>query len=225
MITMDSIAPEPSLETLVLQYFAPRLFLHGHSVEVDAKKYRVGIRPGNVKIRETDDNEYGPDALIFVEGERVGVIDPERKTEWAGGEWPSNWTVNVAVYPRNQYDSGLFNKNSRTKKLQFMKDCASRGEPGFIVFYSNAFGDSGNFNTRAKPDSKRSALLVPALALYSQNGDERLPVGEQVNNFGRPLPVFKVPIEECFLAQTPQEFENFILSLTCSFIRSRKNED
>ena len=222
---MDAIAPEPFLETQVFVHFGPHLFLHGMPTEVDGQAHRVAIRPANVKLVETDVNEFKTDAVIVVDGHEIGCIDPERKTDWHGGEWPRHWTVNVAVHPRKEFDLGVFYKNSRTNKLKSMRACAMQGRPGFILFYSNAFGDSGHSSTASQPNSKRSALLVPASAMYSPDGRDRLPVVDQVNSYGIDLPVFKVPFAQCHLVHSPQEFQGIILLQVRKFIRSQKDED
>jgi len=222
---MDAIAPQPSVEGQVLIHFAPKFFLYGTSFEIQGQTYLVAVRPGNLKLIEADDNEYKTDAVIVVDGKEIGFIDPERKTDWHGGEWPRHWTVNVAVHPRKEFDLGVFYKNSRTNKLKSMKACAMQGRPGFILFYSNAFGDSGHSSTASQPNSKRSALLVPASAMYSLDGSERLPVVDQVNSYGIDLPVFKVPFAECHLVHSPQEFQGIILLQVRKFIRSQKDED
>jgi hypothetical protein len=221
---MDAIAPEPLVETQFFAYFAPRLFIHGTAVEVDGRAYRVAIRAGNVKISESDQNEYAADGFIEVDGAKIGVVDPERKTEWSGGEWPPHWTVNIAVYPRRQFDSGVFYKNSRTNKLRYMKACAQSGYPGFIALYSNAFGDPDKPFAQPNPDAIRSAVLVPASALYGADGSELLPVAEQPNRYGPPLPVFKVPMSQCLLVSSPQDFESVVLSSIPDLIRSLRNE-
>lgn len=222
---MDAIAPQQSVEAQVLMHFAPNFFLYGSAIEIDGQTHRVTIRPGNVKLIETDANEYKTDAVIVVDGEEIGFIDPERKTDWCGGEWPERWTVNLAAHPRSQIDNNFFYPNSRTNKLKSMRACATKGKPGFILLYSNAFGDSGNSCTAAQPNSKRSALLVPASALYSPEGVELLPIEYQVNRFGQDLPVFKPSLKKCFLVNSPQVFEGFIFLQVCDFIRSLKDED
>jgi len=223
---MDAIAPDPFLETQVFAHFAPHYFLHGKTIEVDGREYRVAIRPGNLKMLEIDDNQYGADGFIEINGAKLGIVDPERKTKWPGGEWPPNWSVNVAVHPRKQFAAGIFVEGSRTKKLQYLRLCAMRGYPGFIALYSNAFGDQDKPSAIPNINGIRSVLLVPASALYSQDGIERLPVVTQGNSYSsNALPVFKVPIAECFLVSSPQEFEDVVFSSIPSLIRSLKNED
>lgn len=221
---MDAIAPAQMVETQFFSHFAPRLFIHGTPIDVDDRTYRVAIRAGNVKICESDKNEYAADGFFEVDGAKIGVVDPERKTDWAGGEWPHNWTVNVAVHPRAQFDSGVFYKQSRTNKLRYMRTCAQRRYPGFIALYSNAFGNP--YSNSAKPNAKgvRSAVLVPASALYGADGTELLPVEEQPNRYGPPLPVFKVPMSQCVLVSSPDDFENVVMSCISDTIRSLRHE-
>ena len=219
---MDAIAPQQSVEAQVLMHFAPNFFLYGFPFKIDGQKHRVTIRPGNVKLIEADANEYKTDAVIVVDGKEIGFIDPERKTDWCGGEWPEHWTVNLAVHPRNQLDNNCFFPKSRTNKLKAMCACAKEGKPGFILLYSNAFGDSCRSSTAAQPNSNRSALLVPASALYSPEGAELLPYEYQVNKYGPDLPVFKVPFAQCHLVHSPQEFQGIILLQVRKFIRSQK---
>lgn len=221
---MDAIAPEPFVETQFFSHFAPRLFMHGQSMEVDGRKHRVAIRPGNVKIVESDHNEYAADGFIEVDGVPVGVIDPERKTQWGGGIWPQNWDVNIAVHPRSQFAIGVFYKNSRTNKLRYMQKCAVAGLPGWIALYSNAFGDPQKPSVAPNPAGHKSVLLVPANALYGADGQELLQIDEQPNRYGDPLPVFKVPMQKCILISSAEEFERMVLSCLTDVIRSKKHE-
>lgn len=221
---ITAIAPEPFVETQVFAHFAPRLFMQGKAIDVDDRKHRVAIRPGNVKIVEADHNEYAADGFIEVDGAKVGVIDPERKTHWSGGEWPSWWTVNIAVHPRNQFAVGVFYKNSRTNKLRYMQQCAKLGYPGWIALYSNAFGDPDKPDASPNSAGSKSALLVPASALYGPDGSELLPIKTQSNRYGNDLPVFKVPLSQCVLVSSPDEFESVVLPPVVELIRSLKHE-
>lgn len=221
---MTAIAPEPFVETQVFAHFAPRLFMHGKAVEVKGRVYRVAIRPGNTKVCESDQNEYSADGFIEVDGAKVGVVDPERKTQWGGGTWPSNWTVNIAVHPRRQFDNGVFNKASRTNKLRYMQHCARNASPGWIALYSNAFGDPDKPDASPNSAGSKSALLVPASALYAPDGSELLPIETQPNRYGNDLPVFKVPLSQCVLVSSAEEFERVVLSAVVEFIRSLKHE-
>lgn len=221
---MSDIAPEAFVETQVFAHFAPRLFNHGKAVCVDGRTFQVAIRSGNVKIKATDQNEYNADGFLYVDGHAVGVIDPERKTEWCGGAWPVHWHVNIAVHPRKQFDCGQFYANSRTNKLLYMRQCAMEGMPGFIALYSNAFGDPDKPLAAARYESTKSILLVPATALYARDGSERLPIQSQPNRFGKDLPVFRPSINECILITSPEQMEHQILSSVTDFLRSLKHE-
>jgi hypothetical protein len=221
---MTAIAPDPCVETQVFAHFAPHLFMQGKAIEVGGCKHRVAIRPGNVKIVEADDKEYAADGFIEVDGDKVGVIDPERKTHWSGGEWPSNWAVNIAVHPRKQFDLGVFYKNSRTNKLRYMQQCAKLGFPGWIALYSNAFGDPDKPCTSPKAAAIKSALLVPASAIYGPDGSELLTVENQTNRYGADLPVFRPPLSQCVLVSSPADFERVVLSPVVDLIRSFKHE-
>jgi len=222
---MAGIAPEPYVETQVFAFLAPRLFMHGKAIGVDGRTYRVAIRPGNVKVCESDDNEYAADGFIEVDGAKLGVIDPERKTRWNGGDWPPHWTVNIAVHPRRQFDAGVFHKHSRTNKLRYMQQCAKLGYPGWIALYSNAFGDSDKPYASPKAAATKSALLVPASALYGPDGTELLQIEKQKNAYGDDLPVFRPPLSQCVLVSSSEEFERVVLSAVVDLIRSLKHEN
>ena len=220
---MSEIAPEAFVETQVFAHFAPRLFNHGKAVEIDGRTFQIAIRCGNVKIKTTDQNEYKADGFIYVDGHAVGVIDPERKTQWSGGAWPSGWHVNIAVHPRNQFDCGQFYVNSRTNKLLYMQRCAKEGMPGFIAHYSNAFGDPDKPLASARYESTKSILLVPATALYAPDGSELLEIETQPNRYGKDLPVFRPSIDDCILISSPEQMEHEILSSVTDFLRSLKH--
>jgi hypothetical protein len=221
---MLAIAPDQYVESQVLSYFAPRLHVHGRPFEIDGVVRRVAIRAGNIKITESDDQQYGADGFIEVDGARIGVVDPERKTNWNGHGWPPRWTVNIAVHPMRQFNLGVFCKNSRTNKLRYMKQCAQRGYPGFIMLYSNAFGDMDKPMAKPVEKSAKAALLVPATALYDHNGHELLPVDSQPNSKGPDLPVFKVPFDKCVLVTQPVEFEKYIEEQVINTVRSLRHE-
>jgi len=222
--SMLAIAPDQYVESQVLSYFAPRLHVHGKAFDIDGQKRRVAIRAGNIKISEEDDKQYGADGFIEVDGARVGVVDPERKTQWDGRGWPSRWDVNIAVYPLRQFNLGVFHKHSRTNKLRYMKQCAVRGFPGFIALFSNAFGDADKVTAAPVATSQKAALLVPASSLYGPDGTELLDVQSQPNRYGPDLPVFKVPLDKCFLVTDPAEFERIILGGVTKLLRSLSNE-
>lgn len=189
--------------------FASRLMV-GFSVGGRYLQMHVNNRPKS----EGDAAKFKVDARITLDGEEIGVLDLERKTQWHGGAWPYQ-KIHIpyrpfAVFENNENGAGRF--SSKVRELHHAYAC---GRPGFWVGYSSPLADASGQATFV---SRQACLVVPASHIFSDRFHPR--TYKQPNRFGPPIDVISLDNDAGIICFSEEEFTEVIVETVAEWMKT-----
>lgn len=162
---LDDLKTPQSAEFKAFAAFAARLMC-GFEVGGRFLQMQTNNRPKSADDRA----KFRIDAILTLDGEPIGVLDVERKTQWSGGPWPYP-QINVPYRPSDCFFSGADGQGRFCSKYRELREAWQAGRPGFWVAYSDPIADDAGQRMLV---SRQACLVVPAANIFGPQFRPRL---------------------------------------------------
>jgi hypothetical protein len=188
-----------------------------------ASKLMTGIKVGehylqmNVNNRprsEADAAKFKIDANLTLDGEEIGVLDVERKTQWNGGKWPYR-KINIPYRPFSVFENNERADGRFSSKARELHKAWRAGRPGFWVGYSSPIADSTGQATFV---NRQACLVVPASHIFSDRFNPR--TYEQPNRFGPPVHVISLDNDAGIICFSEDDFTEVIVGCVSEWLKT-----
>lgn len=152
-MAFDELKTPQNIEYKAFATFASRLM-----TGIDMSGNYLQLKTNNLPTSSTDNSKYRIDATITINGDQIGVLDVERKTEWAGGGWPYP-KINIPYRPGDCFFDGKDGDGRFSSKYCGLRKAWVEGSLGFWVAYTAPISDTTGQQTFV---SRQACLIVPA---------------------------------------------------------------
>lgn len=205
----DDMKTPQHMEFKAYAAFASRL-MTGITIGDRYLQMNVNNRPRS----ESDVAKFKIDANLTVDGQQIGVLDVERKTQWHGGAWPYS-KINIpyrpfSVFENNERPDGRLSSKARELYRAYKED-----RPGFWVGYSSPIADSTGQATFV---SRQACLVVPASHIFSDRFNPR--TDEQPNRFGPPVHVISLDNDAGIICFSEDDFTEVIVGCVSEWLKT-----
>lgn len=190
--------------------FASRLMV-GFTVQGRYLQMTVNNRPSC----ERDAAKFKIDARITLDGDEIGVLDLERKTQWQGGAWPYK-KINVPYRPFSVFENNEDGSGRYSSKVRELHKAYAAGRPGFWVGYSSPIADASGQSTFI---SRQACLVVPASHIFSDRFNPR--PDKQTNRFGPPISVISLDNDAGIICFSEEEFTEVIVGTVTEWMNAQ----
>lgn len=191
--------------------FASRL-MTGFTVQGRYLQMAVNNQPSH----ERDATKFNIDARIILDGDEIGVLDLERKTQWHGGPWPYK-KINIPYRPFSVFEKNQDGRGRLSSKVRELHKAYKTGRPGFWVGYSSPIADTSGQSTFV---SRQACLVVPASHIFSDQFNCR--PDKQPNRFGPPISVISLDNDAGIICFSEEEFTEVIVGAVTDWINTQE---
>lgn len=189
--------------------FASRLMV-GISIDGRYLQMHVNNRPTS----ERDAAKFKIDAALTLDGEQIGVVDVERKTQWRGGPWPYQ-KINVPYRPFSVFENNEDGAGRFSAKVRELSRANAAGLVGFWVGYSAPLGDSSGQATFV---DRQACMVVPAANIFSDAFNPR--PCKQWNRFGPPINVISLENDAGTVCFSEDQFTGLIVGAVTQWMKT-----
>lgn len=169
----------------------------------------------NRPTSERDVAKFKIDARITLDGEEIGVLDLERKTQWHGGAWPYR-KINIPYRPFSVFENNEDGRGRFSSKVRELHKAYSAGRPGFWVGYSSPIADASGQATFV---SRQACLVVPAPHIFSGRFNPR--THSQPNRVGPPISVISLDNDAGIICFSEEEFTDVIVGTVTEWMNTQ----
>jgi hypothetical protein len=208
-VNIEDMKTPQHMEFKAYAAFSSRLMV-GFNLQGRYLQMTVNNRPKS----ERDAAKFKIDARITLDGEEIGVLDLERKTQWRGGAWPYP-KINVPYRPFAVFENNEDGRGRFSAKVRELHKAHAVGRPGFWVAYSSPIADASGQTTFV---SRQACVVVPASHIFSDRFNPR--VGTQPNRFGPPISVISLDNDAGIICFSEEEFTEVIVETVAEWMKT-----
>jgi len=208
---IDDIKTPQHMEFKFYANFCSRLMT---GITID--RHWLQVKVNNQPATASDPAKFRVDATINLDGEMIGVIDIERKPQWAGGKWRYS-RINFPYKPFTHFENGGGSAGAFSSKAEALCSVWKSGNPGFWVAYSSQVADSSGQQVFLHG---HSCLVVPAEHIFGEKYNPRL--STQRTRYNNSVDVVELPNSAGLLCTCEEQFTEIIVSSVTSWIKSQE---
>jgi hypothetical protein len=210
VVNIEDMKTPQHMEFKAYAAFSSRLMV-GFTIQGRYLQMIVNNRPTS----ERDAAKFKIDARITLDGEEIGVLDLERKTQWPGGAWPYQ-KINIPYRPFSVFENNEDGRGRYSSKVRELHNAYLLGRPGFWVGYSSPIADASGQATFV---SRQACLVVPASHIFSDRFNPQ--VQKQPNRFGPPVNVISLDNDAGIICFSEEDFTEVIVGTVTEWMNTQ----